>query len=205
MKTEYAKWINKDVNARVDAPEYWKPLPDKPPYEVSSRGRFRNRRTGHVIMPKYNKSQSLTVSLFVDGRSRTFCVRSLIWRAFAGEIPKGMRVASKSRAKSECDLESLELVSNSEWGKYRGRCNGKSVIKIDPAGKVVKVYRSVTEAAKANGYTEATLSHRCVWSNVRTPAADGCDYAYEDDLMSIRRALKRLGVDWRSWEYEQDS
>ena len=187
-------------------PEYWKPafgFEDR--YEVSTHGHIRNRITGKDMKVRVNDNGSVVVSLVKEykGRQITKNVRTLVWNTFVGELPKGMRVVNKSRSSKECYLEGLELVSNSEWGRYRGTMGMKQVIKINPEGKVVKLYRSGKEAAEANGYSVPAISYRCRIKNIIGTAADGCDYAYEDDPESIRRALTRLGVDWRDWhEYE---
>ena len=185
-------------------PEYWKPafgFEDR--YEVSTHGHIRNRITGKDMRTHLNHQGAMVVNLTKRLNTQvTKNVRTLVWNTFVGNVPKGYRVVNKSHAQTECYLEGMELASNSDWGRYRGMISAKAVIKISPEGKVMKLYRSITEAAEENGYTVSAMCHRCRRDAVY-PAADRCDYAYENDPESIRRALTRLGVDWRTWhEYE---
>lgn len=185
-------------------PEYWKPafgFEDR--YEISTHGHIRNRITGRQMKTHLNNQGALVINLTKSLNTQvTKNVRTLVWNTFVGNVPKGMRVVNKSHAQTECYLEGMELVSHSDWSRYRGMISSKAVIKINPEGKVVKLYRSITEAAEDNGYTVSAMCYRCRRDAVH-PAADSCDYAYEDNPESVRRALTRLGVDWRDWhEYE---
>lgn len=186
---------------RIDAPEYWKPIEGyEDMYLISTNGRIVNRKTGRELKPYFCQG-SVRVTLFRNRKSRPHCLKTLMWRTFVGQIPYDSRVATKSLANKDCRLENLKLVTKTEWLTKIGK-SGRAVIKINKQGKVVKLYRTAVEAGIANCYSPSTLSNRCKNGEYKKPAADGCDYAYEDDPYSIRRALVRLGVDWRKWEYD---
>ena len=199
QRAKYVKWINQEVENRAEIPECWKPIPGYEKYRISTRGNIENILTGRRMKTHVTRQGALVVALRRDGDQRTVNVRSLVWRAFMGDIPPGHRVIPKAMSKFDCSLDGLKLVSASEWGRIRGKLCGKPVIKIDPQGRVVEVYHSVTEAAERNAYTISGMAYRCRRSAKQT-APDGCDFAYDGDLASIHRALERLGIDWRTWK-----
>ena len=202
QKQDYVNWIHSEVATRIDAPEYWRPIEGyENKYKISTNGRIVNWKTGYELRPHVTKQGSVVIALFRNRRSTTYNLKTLMWQTFVGRIPKGYRVATKSPASQDCRLENLKLVTKTEWLTKIGK-SGRAVIKINKQGKVVKLYRTAVEAGIANCYSPSTLSNRCKNGEYKKPAADGCDYAYEDDPYSIRRALVRLGVDWREWDYD---
>ncbi len=201
QKQEYVNWIHSEVATRIDAPEYWKPVINfEDRYAVSTWGRVKNIRSNRILKTRVTKQGALVVTLCKDGHPYVCHIRTMVWKAFVGDVPAGMRVVNKSHSQQDGYLEGLTLMKNADWSRHRGSF-GRPVIKLNRQGKVVDLYKTAKEASLKNAYTVSSIAIRCKRDG-RSPAADGCDYAYEDDPYSIRRALVRLGVDWRKWEYE---
>lgn len=202
QKQEYANWIHSEVATRREFPEVWRPIPGwEDRYKISTHGRVVNIQTGKEIQVKVNNDDGYQVRLYRNHKQSSYSFKRLMWRTFIGDVPNGYKVTSKA-SPNDLHLEDLTLITQSELASRAGRGNCKPVIKINPQGKVVKLYRTATEAGKDNCYAPITIIYRCSNKACQKPAADGCDYAYEDDPYSIRRALVRLGVDWREWDYD---
>lgn len=86
----------------------------------------------------------------------------LIWSAFNGPIPDGYIVAHKDGVNIINALECLYLTTLKENAKITGgMCADRRVEKIDPAGNLIKTYRSAREAAKYEYMSRQSITDRC--------------------------------------------
>ena len=93
--------------ARRDAPEVWKRIPGREPYEVSNRGRVRNGKTGRVHKPETCWHGYLRVRI---GPVRRM-VHVLVLEALVGPRPPNHEARHvHDRNPANCDLWNLE------WG-----------------------------------------------------------------------------------------
>lgn len=90
--------------------EQWKPIPEKPEYQVSDLGRVRGLK-GQILRTKLLGRGYEGLSL---GRYCYRYVHRLVAGAFIGEIASGMVVNHKNGVKTDNRLENLEVVSYSE-------------------------------------------------------------------------------------------
>lgn len=70
--------------------EQWRPIPgygDR--YDVSDRGRIRNRQRGRTLSPRCNKNGYPVVVLRRDGIPKMLYVHTLVLTAFSGPRPEG--------------------------------------------------------------------------------------------------------------------
>lgn len=70
------------------AQENWAPIPDFPLYEVSDRGRVRNRQTGHIKVQQINQAGICNVLLVADGEQTRRSVTVMVAEAFLEEPPQ---------------------------------------------------------------------------------------------------------------------
>lgn len=183
-------------------PEYWKPAPCCEKYEVSTHGRVRHSRTKRVrkILMAGPDRNSCCITLFDGEKVMTKSLKRLVWETFVGPVPDGMLVTSKSGMCSTAELDDLELTTAAERGTHAAKSTALRIIKIDDKGKILKTYTDSRECAKAEHYHRRTIQGRCVGHAVEA-CPGGYDFAYEDSPVSIRQALTRLGVDWRTWTF----
>ena len=94
--------------------EKWKQIKTHPNYEVSSEGRIRNRRTGHVLSCTRTGGGYLKVNLG-NGSKSTQRVNRLVAFAFLGDPPEGrIYCHHKNHDPADNRLENLEWVTPEE-------------------------------------------------------------------------------------------
>lgn len=102
----------------------------------------------HIIKPKYT-SRYWYVSLMHNGVKKTYRLHRLVYKAFVGEIPKGMVIDHIDGDRSNNNVDNLRCVTLSENcqnpnTKYN---KSRSVVQIDKnSGKVINTFKSVTDA-----------------------------------------------------------
>lgn len=178
--------------------ETWKPVPQfEGIYEVSDMGNVR-----HVFPDKpprplkidigMNNRHAPKVDLFDKGRRKHFVISRLVWEAFRGPVPEGKIVTHINGQRYNNDLRNLELTTYSEfYTRAAGKWRKKPVAKINKKGEIIKFYSSCTECAKAEGYSNVTISLRC---NNKLKEPWDFDFFYEDSAKSRNDALRRLGI-----------
>ncbi|WP_137598193.1 NUMOD4 domain-containing protein [Paucilactobacillus kaifaensis] len=89
-------------------------------YEVSTFGRVRNAKTGHVLKPWKNWGGYLLVDLYGNHHTKHFSVHKLVAGAFLGEKPnEDYQVNHIDEHKDNNDLSNLEYCSpkyNADYG-----------------------------------------------------------------------------------------
>jgi NUMOD4 motif/HNH endonuclease len=131
--------------------EIWRSTVEKPDdYEVSSRGRVRNKNRMNVLTPQLNYNGYYRLFL---GRGRCYYIHRLVLGAFVG-YPSDERIVCNhiSGIKTDNNIRNLEWNSMSENLQHAYDMNlrkVKSVIRISSSGQMVK-YKSLKEAAAAN-------------------------------------------------------
>ena len=91
-------------------------------YEASTLGRIkslaRSQRTfqgnlryrkDHILLPKIVKGRAY-VSLYRDGRGKTFRMEHLVWETFRGPIPEGQRITRRTENPHDNRLHNLILM-----------------------------------------------------------------------------------------------
>jgi hypothetical protein len=95
--------------------ETWKPaIGYEAFYEVSTLGRVRSLRRKHLLKPQPHKDGYRTVSLCVDGRSKTVGIHKLVAAAFIGPRPDGHEVNHEDGDKANNRYRNLEYKTHLE-------------------------------------------------------------------------------------------
>lgn len=98
--------------------EVWKQINDfEGLYEVSNYGRVRSLKFGKVKMMKLVKRKKrgyLHVSLYKNGKMKTYTVHRLVWIAFNGPIPDGYELDHIDGDKTNSNLNNLRCVTHKE-------------------------------------------------------------------------------------------
>ena len=90
----------------------------------------------------------------------------LVWKAFRGEVPKGMIVSHISVDTLDNNINNLTLITQADMN--RKRRNRKPVARIDKEGNIIE-YRSIKEAAKEN-YLERSSVGKALKGKIKTAA-----------------------------------
>ena len=152
--------------------EYWKDIPGFSDYQASNEGRIRSKKTKNILLPTERK-KSLVVNVKKDGcRANTYTISSLVWKAFKGEVPKGMKISHISVDINDNNINNLALVTQADMN--RRRRNRKPVARIDKEGNITE-YGSIQEAAKEN-YIGFQAITKALTGRLKTAA--GCEWIY---------------------------
>lgn len=152
--------------------EYWRDIPGFSDYQASNEGRIRNKKTKNILLPAERK-KSLVVNVKKDGcRANAYTVSSLVWKAFKGEVPKGMKVSHISVDINDNNINNLTLVTQADMN--RRHRNRKPVARIDKEGNITE-YGSIQEAAKEN-YIGFPAITKALTGRLKTAA--GCEWIY---------------------------
>ena len=129
--------------------ETWKDIEGFPGYQVSDRGRVKNKKTGQILRPGLGGVGYLTVALYKNKKSTTKNVHELVALAFLGPKPYKMTVNHKNGDKTDNDISNLEYVTYREnliHAYENGLNNHRKGVKIVETGEV---FESQVECAKA--------------------------------------------------------
>ena len=152
--------------------EYWKDIPGFSGYQASNEGRIRNKKTKNILLPVERK-KFLVVKVKKDGyKGNIYTVAKLVWKAFRGEVPKGMIVSHISVDMLDNNINNLTLITQADMN--RKRRNRKPIARIDKEGNIIE-YRSIKEAAKEN-YLERSSIGKALKGKIKTAA--GYEWIY---------------------------
>ena len=99
--------------------EIWKDIEGFEQYQVSTWGRIRNKHTGVLLKPYYNKKGYLKVGLSKNGKSHKFRVNRLVAMAFIPNIFDLPQVNHKDGNKANNSFTNLEWVTDEENKRHR--------------------------------------------------------------------------------------
>ena len=104
-------------NVIQENPEIWKTIEDFPGYEISDRGRVRNKKTNSIMIPGISKQGYLHVGLRKNGVRKNVYIHRLVASSFLGKNDD-LVVNHKDGNKSNNSLENLEWCTDSENIKH---------------------------------------------------------------------------------------
>lgn len=187
---------------RID-PQEWRDVPGfGGQYQANAEGQIRriwpDGRTS-ILKPCQHDQQSkrgvtTVVNMYCqDGKRRLKCVGRIIAETFMGPTPPGMVIYHKNGMLTDNSLYNLDYIGRGELCKRLGsRSHERPVVKLSGSGDIIAAYGSAKKAAEANYISYSVMLWRCNGGPRTGPASDGCDYAWEDDPVSIRAARRRL-------------
>lgn len=130
---------------KIDS-NHWKTVPNHSDYLISDMGVIINKQT-KLILRYTDRHGYKRIGL----QGKTYGVHLLVWRAFVGEIPKGLQIDHINGIRDDNRLENLRLVSGSENMKNsyaNGHVGAVEVYQFDENGTFIKKYNSFHEAAQ---------------------------------------------------------
>lgn len=164
----------------------WKELEGfRYPYRISEEGEIQSKRTGewkpvHIMVKRTNYSRVPCVSLAIfPAGHKTFTVTSLMEGIWLPVRKEGQVYVHKNGSSMDCSVYNIKVGTSSETGKKGGGANRKVISKIDPAGKVIAMYRSATEAAKKNHMSTKSVVNRCKGRVKTAMEMNGFSFRYE--------------------------
>lgn len=174
-------------------------------YELSNTGKFRNKKTGHVLNTSWIVR---TVTLpMKDGGRKSFCIHILVANAFLPPDHSKPFVGFKDGNSQNCHVNNLFWTNKHEAqlravanGK-RKRTTGRAVIKFDGYTKrTLRTYESVRKAADDNGLKRLTLLGRIKRGSV----IDGIGYTYAVQELKEEEEWRQIPTE-RFTNYEASS
>lgn len=121
-------------------------------YQVSNLG---NIKRDKKLKPLKAKSGYCIVCLCKDGKQETKYVHRLVALAFLPNPQNLPQVNHKDENKANNSLNNLEWCSIQYNQEYS---NAKKVLQYNLSGKLVRKYKSISNAAKETGYNESMIS-----------------------------------------------
>lgn len=187
------EWRNIMIVAWADVPGY------DGKYQASVEGDVRRvYQSGKTrLMTPYRKkmsgSQRLVVKLTHNGKSKEEILMQVIAKTFLGEPPDGFVPYHKNGCQTDNYLGNIAYISKKELGQRTGKLSrSMAVLKIDPNGEVVDVYRSAREAGRKNFMSYQTVIDRCNGKCKGAFAPDGYAYAWENKEKSVGAAVRKI-------------
>lgn len=172
--------------------EIWKSVIGFPNYEVSDRGRVRNKATKHIRSFSYNHGYP-QVDLYPGQKTRT--IHRLVADAFLGEHP-GMQVNHIDGNKKNNCLSNLEWCTSSENNQHAYDAN----LRTPPKEKRVRIvetgeaFRSITKCAEAISGDVQNVS-ACL--NGKRATCNGFHFEYVDEDSIAKPKFKPFLYDYQ--------
>lgn len=152
------------------------------PYRVSDQGEVQKQLPSGKwkTLKAYPYSGQWRLQMWVDEKNwKRVQVSKLVVDAFMGGTPPGMLRVHRNGMKHDNAVENIVFMSRAKAAKQHRPGNSRPVLKVDKRGRVVAIYRSQSEAAKANFITQQAISKRC-HRLVKDPyRLDGYNYIFE--------------------------
>ena len=143
--------------------ERWKQIEEYPLYEVSSRGRIRNIKTGRILHTYEDKYGYQIVTLTKNGKQKTIRVHTLVAAAFCEKHYDDTEVAYRDGDRKNLDADNLDWWRRDDINRRTYIRNGREkrpgrkmrAIKVLETGEI---FESITEASKELNLSLSTIS-----------------------------------------------
>lgn len=153
--------------------EIWKKIEEYNDYQVSNLGRVKSlkNKKEKVLKPSKNSSGYLQVVLSKNGKVKSHFIHKLVAKAFVDNKNKYIEVNHIDENKTNnfySNLEWCDRKYNMNYGTIKAKqakAQMKKVAKLSKDGKVLQVYESIKEAAKANNCIETHIVACCRHKN----------------------------------------
>jgi hypothetical protein len=202
---------NEKMMPQLVAPEEeWRPIPEFPTYEASSRGRVRrlaNGRTGRstfVLRQTPNQTGYQCVQLYREGKSRYMQVSNAVLLAFVGPMPQaGMHGAHHNDNRLDNSIENLwwatpaqnaaEAIANGR--RPRGEniptalTDERDVLPMRYAAALGLSYKRIGDMFGATKKSVEHLAHGDTWGHAPLPSAEFAALSPADRMRLVGKLL----------------
>ena len=146
--------------------ELWKDIANADNYEVSNYGHIRNKTTQYILKPRQCKTGYYQVSIRLNGtdKFKNQYIHRLVAESWLPNPDGKPSVNHKDGDKSNNCVDNLEWMTYTEQQAHRTDVLGKKNIgspkrvgQYTKEGKLINIYDSVEEAAKALGKTRVNI------------------------------------------------
>lgn len=200
---EYRHMMTELSNESV--PTLWRPANGFPDYSVSNSGQIRNK-VGVTLAPQPCKRHGyVSVTLFANKKPTRLRLHIVIARTFVPNPESKPVVNHINGVKHDNRAANLEWVTQKENVARKvfpnpGRNRSRKVVQISPAGVHVRVWDSLTLAARGLGLTPQNITHACNRHGGQTTAG-GWRWVYleETETPTPDEEWKVLGHDGRTF------
>ena len=114
-----------------------------------------------------------------DGLVKHVSVSKIVADAFLGGTPPGMCRVHRNRSKRDNAVENIIFMTKAAASKRQRPGNSLPVLKLDRDGEVVGAYCSVSEAARHNYISLASIARRCRGEVSNPYDLDGFNSVYD--------------------------
>ena len=145
--------------------ELWKPIKGYDDiYMVSNFGRVKSivYTSEKILKPRISGRGYCQVALYKNGKSKNFTVHRLVAENFIDNPNEYKYINHKDENKLNNKAENLEWCSafyNNTYGTRMGKV--KKPVGMYKEGKLLKTYKSITEASKCHNLTVGGISRCC--------------------------------------------
>jgi len=158
-------------------------------YSITSDGDVVSHKgkKDRILKKKCTSNEYLMVTLYSYKNSKNFYIHRLVLRAFCEGYKKNLQCNHKDENKINNNYENLEWLTrrqNVNYGTGRKRHDkavSKPVAQLTLKGNLVKIWKSATEARKAEKFDNESISKVCK-GKLKTHA--GYNWCFEKDLKS---------------------
>lgn len=143
--------------------ERWEQVKEFPMYEVSTKGRIRNIKTGRILHTYLNPNGYKVVTLTRKGKQKTVKVHRLVAEVFCEKYYDDTEVTYIDGDKTNLDVKNLDWLKKSDINRRAYRRNGRDrrpgrkmrAIRVKETGEI---FESITEASENLGLNISTIS-----------------------------------------------
>lgn len=172
-------------------------------YEVNEEGLVRNKETGKILKPRLNPGGYAYVNFIIDGKRKNFAVHRIVAEAFIPNPNDYQEVNHKDYNRSNNNVSNLEWVNSSQNKKHayikeeNRIARGKEVAKYDLNNNLIKIYDTISMAAKDNNCCVGAISNCCLGRSktsmgYRWKFVEGSTTKYKrNPSLSARDSLKK--------------
>ncbi len=141
--------------------ERWKQIEEYPMYEVSSKGRIRNIKTGRILRTYEDPCGYQIVNLTKNGKQKTVRIHTIMLNTFYGKDYDDVIATYLDGDKTNLDIDNLDWSRQTDIQNRRFR---RCMLTGEHNNKLIRVvetgeeFESVTEAGRALGLSRSTIS-----------------------------------------------
>lgn len=127
-----------------------------------------------------------------NGKRKEYTMLKIMAENFIGPRPQGCVPYHINGMQNDNYYTNISYISCEELGRLNGyRGKGKNVVTVDRHGEIIDVYRSASDCASNSKTNKQTVADYCNGVNKKPFNNEYC-FAWEEDIVSMRKAIKRL-------------